>query len=84
MTLLSKWIQLLKIRSSRQEAAWVDVFQVMEDHLALLQKMKLENHGIPVRLRDQRDSSYNAFGFLTLSVPLEHAERARAILEKDE
>jgi hypothetical protein len=55
----------------------------MQEPLVHIYKIKLENLGIPVRLYDQRDSSYNTFGYLHLLVPRDKAEEAKQILEED-
>lgn len=61
----------------------VNVFETHDPYVAQILKLKLENEGIPVALFDQRDSSYNAFGYLYLSVPQQYEEEARKLIEQD-
>lgn len=82
MTIWNKLKQLLS-NSSGVQSDWVDVFTSMQEPLVHIYKIKLENLGIPVRLYDQRDSSYNTFGYLHLLVPRDKAEVAKQILEED-
>lgn len=44
--------------------------------------MKLEEEGIKVLVFDQRDSSYNAFGYVYLQVHKQNVERAEQILKE--
>jgi len=42
--------------------------------------LKLEDEGIPVMIFDQRDSSYNAFGYIYLNVHTANIDKAIEIL----
>jgi RNase H-fold protein (predicted Holliday junction resolvase) len=44
-------------------------------------KLKLEDEGIPVMIWDERDSSYNAFGYVHLQVLNEDEEKAKLIID---
>lgn len=44
--------------------------------------MQLEDEGISCVVFDQRDSSYNAFGYLYLQVQRKDEQRAREIVNK--
>ncbi len=44
-------------------------------------KLKLEDEGIPVMIWDERDSSYNAFGYVHLQVRTEDQSKAKLIIE---
>ena len=48
-----------------------------------IQKLKLEDAEIPVMKFDQRDSSYNTFGYLYLQVPTELVEKAEQIISNE-
>ena len=55
----------------------------MDEYTVRIQKLKLEDHEIPTMLFDQRDSSYNAFGYVYLNVKTEDVDKAREILKMD-
>lgn len=65
-----------------KEPEWVSVYQSHEEYSVHIRKLKLESEGIPTMIFDQRDSSYNAFGFVFLHVPVQQAERARQVLNE--
>ena len=44
-------------------------------------RLKLEEEGIPVMIWDERDSSYNAFGYVHLQVLNEDQDLAKKIIE---
>ncbi len=44
-------------------------------------KLKLEEEGIPVMIWDERDSMYNAFGYVHLQVRSEDEEKAKTIID---
>ncbi len=60
-----------------------NVLETTDPYFAQIMKLRLEEEGIPVVLFDQRDSSYNAFGYLYLSVPTEFEEQALELINKD-
>ena len=64
------------------EPKWVSVYDSHEEYTIHIKKLALEDAGIPVTIFDQRDSSYNAFGYIYLHVPIEHKERALQVLEE--
>lgn len=65
------------------EPSWVSVYDSHEEYTIHIKKMALEDAGIPVSIFDQRDSSYNAFGYIYLHVPVEFKEKALQVLEAD-
>ena len=65
-----------------KEPKWVSVYDSHEEYSVRIKKLALEDAGIPVMIFDQRDSSYNAFGYIYLHVPTEHKERALQVLEE--
>jgi len=76
---LLKKLNLLK----KAENDWVTVLQSTDEYTVRIQKLKLEDHEVPVTIFDQRDSSYNAFGYIYLNVPKEYEERALEIINTD-
>lgn len=66
------------------EPSWECVFQSTDVFEIKILKLKLEDEGIPVSIFDQRDSSYNAFGYIYISVPADRFEEAKTIIEKTE
>jgi len=44
--------------------------------------MKLENEGIRVMIFDQRDSSYNTFGYIYINVQQEDLIKAQEIIKE--
>jgi hypothetical protein len=58
------------------EPSWVTVFQSTDEFEIRIKKLQLEDEGIPVSIFDQRDSSYNAFGYIYLNVPKDYEEVA--------
>ena len=65
-----------------KEPKWVSVYDSYEEYSIHIKKLALEDAGIPVMIFDQRDSSYNAFGYIYLHVPVEFKERALQVLEE--
>ena len=63
------------------EPSWVSVYDSHEEYTVHIKKLALEDAGIPVTIFDQRDSSYNAFGYIYLHVPIELKEKALQVLE---
>ena len=64
------------------EPRWVSVYDSHEEYTVHIKKLALEDAGIPVTIFDQRDSSYNAFGYIYLHVPIELKEKALQVLEE--
>lgn len=64
------------------EPKWVSVYDSHEEYSIHIKKLALEDAGIPVTIFDQRDSSYNAFGYIYLHVPTELKEQALQVLEE--
>ena len=56
------------------------VHQSTDEFSARILKTKLESSGIEVFFVDDRDSSYNAFGYVYLKVLKEHKEQAEQII----
>ena len=77
--LLRKWnsrkTKLIK------EPKWVTVLQSTDEYIVRIQKLKLEDHGIQVILFNQRDSSYNTFGYIYLNVRPEDELKALNLIE---
>lgn len=65
------------------EPNWVSVYNSHEEYSVQIKKLALEDAGIPVTIFDQRDSSYNAFGYIYLNVPVELKEKALQVLEEN-
>lgn len=69
------WIAKLRRRwHSRKtkvikEPQWVSILESRDEYSVQILKLKLEDNGIPVIIFNQRDSSYNAFGYIYLNVP---------------
>ena len=80
--LQKKWTQLRT--KLNNDSNWVTVFQSTDEYTAQIHKLTLEGHEIPVALFDQRDSSYNAFGYIYLNVPKEFEQEARALIENED
>ena len=64
-----------------QEKKWTSIHQSMDAFSIEIFKLKLEDEGIPVMIWDERDSSYNAFGYLHLQVRAEDQSKAKLIIE---
>ena len=62
------------------ESDWVTVLDSTDEFTIRIEKLKLEDEGIPVIIFDQRDSSYNAFGYIYLKVQKKDEATARKIL----
>ena len=67
-----------------KEPNWVTVFQSTDEYIVRIYKMKLEAHEIPVSIFDQRDSSYNAFGYLYLNVRPQDEKIALELIEESD
>lgn len=76
--LREKWTALrMKIV---KEPEWVPVYQSQEEYSVRIKKLTLEDAGIPTMIFDQRDSSYNAFGYIYLHVRNQDLERSKQLL----
>lgn len=64
-----------------KEKKWISIHQSMDPFSIEIFKLKLEDEGIPVLVWDERDSSYNAFGYLHLQVLSEDQEKAKTIID---
>tara|TARA_R110000737_G_scaffold117240_3_gene149958 strand:- start:10802 stop:11011 length:210 start_codon:yes stop_codon:yes gene_type:complete len=64
-----------------KKSQWLSVYQSLEPYSVQIFKLKLEAEGIPVLVWDERDSSYNAFGYVHLQVKSEFKEQAKAIID---
>lgn len=64
-----------------KESQWHSIFQSLEPYSVEIFKLKLEAEGITVMVWDERDSSYNAFGYVHLQVKSEFKEQAKAIID---
>ena len=73
-----RWISR-KIRL-KAEPEWVTVYQSTNEYSVRIHKMNLEDHGISVILFDQRDSSYNAFGYIYLHVRVHDKDKALELI----
>ena len=63
------------------ESNIVTVYQGTDEYSARIFKLKLEDEGIKVLYFDERDSSYNAFGYVYLKVHKNSEQRAKQIIE---
>jgi hypothetical protein len=64
-----------------RENQWHSIYQSLEPYTVEIFKLKLEDEGIPVMIWDERDSSYNAFGYVHLQVKCEYKLEAKAIID---
>ena len=78
MKLLLKWKKLQ--RKVKKNPKWVTVFQTTNEYIVHIYKLKLEDNNIPVSIFNQIDSSYNAFGYIYLSVPLKDEKIALELI----
>ncbi len=67
-----------------KEPNWVTIYQSTDEYIVRIYKMKLEAHEIPVSIFDQRDSSYNAFGYLYLNVRPQDEKIALELIEESD
>jgi len=65
------------------EPKWVTVYQSTDQYMVSIQKLKLDDAQIPVIQFNQRDSSYNAFGYIYLQVPTELIDKATKIIDNE-
>ena len=63
-----------------KESDWVTIIESTNEFQIRIDQLKLESEGIPVVIFDQRDSSYNAFGYLYLKVRAKDKDVAVKIL----
>ncbi len=85
MNLLKK-IKLKWINFSTRlvpEKTVVTIHKGTDEFSARILKLKLEDENIPVQFIDERDSSYNAFGYVYLKVLAKDEERAKKIIERN-
>ena len=83
LTKLSRIWKSRKINLTKAETR-TNILETTDPFYAQIVKLKLEKEGIPVVVFDQRDSSYNAFGYIYLSVQHNHEEAARKIIEDEQ
>lgn len=67
-----------------KEPNWVTILQSTDEFVVRIYKMKLEAHEIPVSIFDQRDSSYNAFGYIYLNVLAKDEKIALELMEESD
>lgn len=65
-----------------KRSKWITVFQSTDEYIVGIYKMKLETHDIPVHIFNQRDSSYNTFGYIYLNVLAKHEKIAIELIEE--
>ena len=65
------------------EPEWVTVLESRDEYLVRIKHMKLKEAEIPAIIFDQRDSSYNTFGYMYLKVRSEDVEEANKLLNLD-
>lgn len=63
-----------------REPEWITIFESRDEYVVRIKHMQLIEAEIPAVIFDQRDSSYQAFGFIYLKVRQEELENAREIL----
>ncbi|MCT4560990.1 MAG: DUF2007 domain-containing protein [Crocinitomicaceae bacterium] len=66
------------------DSGWISIYQCSDIYSAKIRKLKLEEEGIEVRVLNQIDSSYNAFGYIQLHVRREKEEQVKKILDSFE
>lgn len=59
---------------------WITVLSTSDSYYSTICKNTLEQEGIPVMVFDQRDSSYNTFGYIHLQVLQKDVVKAQKIL----
>jgi len=67
-----------------KENKWVTIYQTTDEYSVRIKKTQLDDHNIPAVIFDQRDSSYNAFGFIYLNVLKENEAEARNLLNLED
>ncbi len=65
------------------EETTATVYKGTDEFSARILKMKLEDEGIQVQFIDQRDSSYNAFGYVYLKVFIKDEVLAKSIIDNN-
>lgn len=65
------------------ESEWVSVDQSLDEYSIRIKKIQLEDEGIPAIIFDQRDSSYNSFGYIYLKVHKENESKALKLLNSE-
>ena len=65
------------------ESQWVTIVESTDEYSIRINKLLLEDEGIPAIIFDQRDSSYNAFGYIYLKVQKENESEARKLLNSE-
>jgi len=75
-----KWTVLKRVTLTN-EPDWVSIHQSTDEYSMRIFKLKLEDHEIPAIIFDQRDSSYNAFGYLYLQVKSIDRDKAINLLD---
>ena len=66
------------------ESQWVTIVESTDEYSIRINKLLLEDEGIPAIIFDQRDSSYNAFGYIYLKVHKENESEARKLLNSED
>mmetsp|Transcript_24100 Transcript_24100/g.32315 ORF Transcript_24100/g.32315 Transcript_24100/m.32315 type:complete len:90 (-) Transcript_24100:95-364(-) len=64
-----------------QEPEWVTIFDSRDEYIVRIKHMQLTEAEVPAVIFDQRDSSYQNFGYIYLKVHREHLEQANEILK---
>ena len=65
------------------ESNSVSIHQSIDEYSARILKMKLEANGVIARLVDERDSSYNAFGYVYIYVSRLDEEKANLLISSE-
>ena len=68
----------------KKEQLRINILETTDPFYAEIVKFKLEKEGIPVVIFDQRDSSYNAFGYIYLSIFQRDEDAAKKILNDEQ
>ena len=79
--LLTKWKNLKT--NLNKDSNWVTIYQSIDEPSVRIYSMQLEDNEIASMIFDQRDSSYNAFGYLYLQVRVEDKSKALELLNLD-
>ncbi len=72
-------LKLQKVKLTK-ESNWVSVYESTDEISAQLIRLKLEDENIEVRVFNQKDSMYNAFGYIYLHVRKEDEENAKGLI----
>ena len=82
-----KIIQKLKISWTaflvklNKEPEWITIYQSRDEYSVIIKQMILKDAQIPSLIFNQKDSSYQSFGYIHLKVKQQHKEEAIQLLK---